>query len=111
MAGHRTWGTAIPYDWIRTLDAAEKLDFQHVIGGHGDVIEGKEKFELWKQYFRDLLGETAQAYSEGASEDESEKRVSKSLTANYASKFDPAFPQRVVANVAKAYQVIAFAHN
>jgi cyclase len=104
-------GDSYPYDWIRTLDAAEKLDFQHVIGGHGDVIEGKEKFELWKQYFRDLLEETAQAYSEGASGDEAEKRVSKSLTAKYAAKFDPAFPQRVVANVAKAYQVIAFAHN
>ena len=104
-------GDSYPYDWIRTLDAAEKLDFQHVIGGHGDVIEGKEKFELWKQYFRDLLGETAQAYSEGASEEEAEKRVSKLLTTKYAAKFDPAFPQRVIANVAKAYQVIAFAHS
>jgi hypothetical protein len=37
--------------------------------------------------------------------------VSKVLTAKYASKFDPLFSQRVVANVAKAYQVIAFAHN
>jgi glyoxylase-like metal-dependent hydrolase (beta-lactamase superfamily II) len=104
-------GDSYPYDWIRTLDAAEKLDFQHVIGGHGDVIEGKERFELWKQYFRDLLGETAQAYSEGASEEEAEKRVSKLLTAKYAAKFDPAFPQRVIANVVKAYQVIAFAHS
>jgi cyclase len=104
-------GDSYPYDWIRTLDAAEKLDFQHVIGGHGDVIEGKEKFELWKQYFRDLLGETARAYSEGASEEEAEKRISKLLTAKYAAKFDPAFPQRVIANVAKAYQVIAFAHS
>jgi hypothetical protein len=80
-------GDSYPYDWIRTLDAAEKLDFQHVIGGHGNVIEGKEKFELWKQYFRDLLGETAQAYSEGASEEDAEKSVSKLLTAKYAAKF------------------------
>jgi glyoxylase-like metal-dependent hydrolase (beta-lactamase superfamily II) len=104
-------GDSYPYDWIRTLDEAEKLDFQNVIGGHGDIIEGKEKFELWKQYFHDLMEETAQAYSEGASEDEAAKRVSKFLTAKYAAKFDPTFPQRVVANVAKAYQVIAFAHN
>jgi glyoxylase-like metal-dependent hydrolase (beta-lactamase superfamily II) len=39
-------GESYPYDWIHTLDAAEKLDFQHVIGGHSDVIEGKETFEL-----------------------------------------------------------------
>jgi cyclase len=103
-------GDSYPYDWIHTLDAAEKLDFQHVIGGHGDVIEGKEKFELWKQYFRDLLSETAQAYAEGATQEEAEKRVSKLLTAKYAAKFDPLFPQRVIANIAKAYQVIAFAH-
>ena len=31
-------GDSYPYDWIHTLDAAEKLDFQHVIGGHGDLI-------------------------------------------------------------------------
>ena len=103
-------GDSYPYDWIHTLDAAEKLDFQHVIGGHGDVIEGKEKFELWKQYFRDLIGETAQAYSEGATEQDAEKRVSKVLISKYASKFDPLFPQRVLANITKAYQVIAFAH-
>jgi len=78
-----------------------------VIGGHGDVIEGKEKFELWKQYFRDLLAETAQAYAEGATEEEAEKRVSKFLTAKYAAKFPPTFAQRVAANVAKAYRVIA----
>lgn len=103
-------GDSYPYDWIHTLDAAEKLDFQNVISGHGDVIEGKEKFELWKQYFRDLLGETAQAYSEGATEEEAEKRVSTLLISKYASKFDPLFPRGVLANIAKAYQVIAFAH-
>ena len=102
-------GDSYPYDWIHTLEAAQKLDFQYVIGGHGDVMQGKEKFELWKQYFRDLLAETAQAYSEGATEEEAEKRVSKLLVSKYASKFDPTFPQRVFANVAKAYQVIAFA--
>jgi len=104
-------GDSYPYDWIQTLDAAEKLDFQHVISGHGDVIEGKEKFELWKQYFRDLLGETAQAYAEGATKDQAEQRVSKLLIAKYASKFDPSFSREVVANVTKAYQVIAFAAN
>jgi cyclase len=104
-------GDSYPYDWIQTLDTAEKLDFQHVISGHGEVIEGKEKFELWKQYFRDLLDETARAYAEGAAQDQAEQRVSKLLIAKYASKFDPAFPQHVIANVTKAYQVIAFAPN
>ena len=103
-------GDSYPYDWITTLDAAEKLDFDQVIGGHGDVIKGKQKFELWKQYFGELLSQTAQAYAEGATEDQAEKRVSQVLITRYADKFDPEFPQSVGSNVAKAYQVIAFMH-
>src|SRR5215470_2944061 len=63
-------GDSYPYDRIRTLDAAEKLDFQHVIGGHGDVMRGKQKFELWKQYFQDLMDRTSAVYSQGASIEE-----------------------------------------
>jgi len=103
-------GDSYPYDWITTLDAAEKLDFDQVIGGHGDVMKGKQKFELWKQYFGELLSQTAQAYAEGATEEQAQKRVSQVLIARYADKFDPDFPQSVGSNVAKAYQVIAFMH-
>jgi glyoxylase-like metal-dependent hydrolase (beta-lactamase superfamily II) len=103
-------GDSYPYDWITTLDAAEKLDFDQVIGGHGDVMKGKQKFELWKQYFGELLSQTAQAYAEGATEEQAEKRVSQLLIARYADKFDPDFPHSVGSNVAKAYQVIAFMH-
>jgi cyclase len=99
-----------PYDWITTLDNAEKLDFDQVLGGHGDVMHGKEKFELWKQYFRDLLAETGQSYASGASLEEAKKQVTQVLVAKYAAKFDPDFPKSVVANVAKAYQVIGFAN-
>src|SRR6202008_3357542 len=28
-------GDSYPYEWIQTLDAAEKLDFNSVLGGHG----------------------------------------------------------------------------
>ena len=100
-------GDSYPYDWIQTLDAAEKLDFDQVLGGHGDVMQGKQKFELWKQYFRDLLDETAKSYAAGASLEDAQKQVSKILIANYAARFDPNFPQSVTANITKAYQVIA----
>jgi glyoxylase-like metal-dependent hydrolase (beta-lactamase superfamily II) len=97
-----------PYEWIQTLDAAEKLEFDSVIGGHGDVMHGKEKFELWKQYFQDLLDHTSAAYAEGATLDQAKQRVSDVLVKKYADKFDPGFPKSVVPNVTKAYQVIAF---
>ena len=90
-----------------TLDAVEKLDFNVALGGHGDVMHGKEKFEMWKAYFHDLLDETGEAYSKGASLEQAQSQVSKTLIAKYAAKFDPNFPQSVNANIAKAYQVIA----
>ncbi|PYU76782.1 MAG: hypothetical protein DMG49_00860, partial [Acidobacteria bacterium] len=74
-------GDSYPFDWIQTLDAAEKLDFDQVIGGHGDVMPGKERFDLWKHYFRDLMDEVAQAYARGASLEDAEKVVSKTLIA------------------------------
>jgi len=101
-------GDSYPYDWIKTLDAAEKLDFDYAIGGHGEVMKGKQKFELWKQYFQDLMDQTAAAYAAGASLDEAKKNVSRTLVAKYAGQFTATFPQDVGANVAKAFHVIAF---
>ena len=101
-------GDSYPYEWIQTLDAAEKLEFDSVIGGHGDVMHGKAKFELWKRYFQDLMDQTAASYAQGASLDEAKKTVSEFLIKKYADQFDPKFPQSVLGNVAKAYQVIAF---
>jgi cyclase len=101
-------GDSYPYDWIKTLDAAEKLGAESVLGGHGDVMHGKEKFELWKQYFQDLMDHTGAAYAEGASLEEARQRVSEFLVKNYASKFDPNFSKSVGPNVTKAYQVISF---
>jgi len=101
-------GDSYPYDWIQTLDAAEKLDFDSVLGGHGDVMHGKQKFDLWKQYFQDLMDRTAAVYAEGASLEEAKKSVADFLTKKYAAQFDPNFPKSVTANITKAYQVIAF---
>ncbi len=39
-------------------------------------------------------------------EQEAEQRVSKLLISKYAGKSDPLFPERVLANIAKACQVI-----
>jgi cyclase len=96
-----------PYDWIQTLDVAEKLDFEQVIGGHGNVIHGKAVFELWKQYLRDLMKQTADAYEQGASLEEAKHRVAKGLLAKYGKNFDSDFPQDVLGNITKAYRVIA----
>jgi cyclase len=96
-----------PYDWIRTLDAAEKLDFDYALGGHGDVMHNKETFELWKQYFRDLMAEAAEAFAQGATLDEARKRLAPALQAKYRDKFPSTFPQDVIPNIEKAYRVVS----
>lgn len=100
-------GDGYPYDWIKTLEAAEKLDFDYAVGGHGDVMRGKGQFQLWEQYLRDLMAETASAYAEGATMAEAIKRVSAVLVPKYSSRMPATLPTDVVANVQKAYRVVS----
>jgi glyoxylase-like metal-dependent hydrolase (beta-lactamase superfamily II) len=99
-----------PFEWITTLDNAEKLDFDQALGGHGDVMHGKEKFELWKQYFQDLMDETGKSYANGATLEQAQKQVAKILVPKYSPKFPPDFPTSITPNITKAYQVIAMAN-
>ena len=49
-------GDSYPFEWITTLDDAEKLDFDQVLGGHGDVMHGKEKIRVVEAIFSRLAG-------------------------------------------------------
>src|SRR5260370_31269214 len=57
-----TMRDSYPYDWIQTLDAAEKLDFEYVIGGPFDVRRPQPKIELWKHYLPHPLEPTTAPY-------------------------------------------------
>lgn len=100
-------GDSYPYDWIRMLEATEKLDFDYIIGGHGGVMRGKGQFQMWEQYFRDLLAETAAAYAQGATLEETRQRVAAALVPKYTGKMPATFPQDVVGNIEKAYRVVS----
>jgi len=106
-----TWtpymGDSYPYDWIHTLEAAAQLDFEYVIGGHGDLQRGKSQFKAWQNYFRDLLAETANAFAEGATMAEAVKRLSPSLVAKYQSAMPATFSEDIVGNIQKAYRVLS----
>jgi glyoxylase-like metal-dependent hydrolase (beta-lactamase superfamily II) len=104
-------GDSYPYDWIRMLEATEKLDFDYIIGGHGDVMRGKGQFQMWEQYFRDLLAETAAAYAQGATLEETRQRVAAALVPKYTGKMPATFPQDVVGNIEKAFRVVSGATN
>lgn len=96
-----------PYDWIKTLDAVEKLDFDYAIGGHGDVMHDKATFELWKQYFTDLMAETAEAFAQGATIAEARTRVAAVMVPKYTGKFPENFPKAILPNIEKAYRVVS----
>ncbi len=93
--------------WIRLLEAVERLDFEYVIGGHGDVIHGKRLFNVWRRYLRDLLDFTAEASAGGASLAQVQERVIPRLTSTYAGDFNPEILALAIAEqVEKAYRVV-----
>jgi DNA-binding NarL/FixJ family response regulator len=62
---------------------------RELIGGPSYIMQGKRQFELWKEYYRDLLGETERAYTQGATQEEAKNRVEDWLVSKYADKFHP----------------------
>jgi hypothetical protein len=70
-------------------------------------MHDKSQFELWKQYFTDLMSETATAFSQGATLDEARQRVAPVLQAKYTGKFPETFPKDMIPNIEKAYRVIS----
>jgi cyclase len=109
-SGAPTLTDASPFDWIRTLDAVEKLDFQTVIGGHGDVIQGKGTFDLWKQYLAELMEDAVKANSQGETLDEARKTLAPPLIAKYGSKFGDMpwpFSETVDSNINRAFRIVS----
>lgn len=107
--GTPTMTDAYPYEWIRTLDAAEGLNFDTVIGGHGDVMHGKAMFEVWKQFFTDLMAGVAKVSASGGTLAEARQGLAPALIAKYGQKFEsiPApFSQTVYANIDIAFRMV-----
>jgi cyclase len=101
-----TTGDASIYDWIQQLKTIEDLDFKYVIGGHGNVVIGKDTFDLWRKYFADLLDEASKAAGQGASLEETKTKLIPTLLQTYGAQFPPDFSKTVVANVETAYRVM-----
>jgi len=101
-----TTGDASIYDWMQQLKTIEDLDFKYVIGGHGNVLQGKDTLVLWKTYFAELLSETGKAAAQGGSLEEVKSRVIPTLLDKYAKQFPSDFSKTVVVNVETAYRVM-----
>jgi len=101
-----TMGDASIYDWMQQLKTIEDLDFKYVIGGHGNVVTGKETFDLWRKYFADLLDETSKAAGRGSTLEETKTQVIPTLLQSYGTQFPPDFSKTIIANVETAYRVM-----
>ena len=100
-------GDSYPYDWIKTLEKLGKLDYEYAVGGHGGIMHGKAQLLMLESYFRDLMAETTDAYSQGRSLEESRKIVAPKLIEKYGKNFPPAFSHEVMGNIDKAYRVVS----
>jgi glyoxylase-like metal-dependent hydrolase (beta-lactamase superfamily II) len=96
-----------PYDWIKTLEAAEALDFDHVIPGHGPVLHDKAQFRAWREYLHDLMAETANAYAQGATMAETVQRIAPGLLTKHKGSMPSTFPTDIIPNIQKAYRVVS----
>ena len=68
-------GDGFPEDWVQSLATLEKLDFTHIIPGHGDVAP-KAQITFLKNYLADLIAAVKKAAADrsDARRDEAEGR-------------------------------------
>jgi glyoxylase-like metal-dependent hydrolase (beta-lactamase superfamily II) len=77
--------TAYPVEWIATLDAIDKLDWNSAIPGHGNVQQGKAQLESLLAYMKDLVSGVKASVSKGQTMEQAETSVD-------LSKYKSAFP-------------------
>jgi len=66
---------SFPEDWVGTLDALKKLDFDTVLPGHGDAFTDKAKIDYFQAYLRDVWSEVSRLKKQGVSAAEAAKRA------------------------------------
>ncbi len=98
-----------PEEWVQTLSALDKLDFTHIIGGHGDVMP-KAHLTFFRGYLVDLIAAVKKASADGASLDDMKKTISDQLAPKYErpmSKYPLGqYRDRVGINVEMVYKKV-----
>jgi glyoxylase-like metal-dependent hydrolase (beta-lactamase superfamily II) len=79
-------GDGVFDEWITTLEALKKLDFDTVLPGHGAPFRGKSLISAYQDYLRDLISQVTALRKQGLSAEEAAQRVD--LTSHQAD-----FPQ------------------
>jgi cyclase len=71
-----------PEDWVQSLTNLEKLDFTHIIPGHGEVIP-KSGLIYFRGYLVDLIAAVKKASADGATLDEMKGKIAEQLAPKY----------------------------
>ena len=74
-SGLSNMSDSYPEEWVTSLDALKKLDFDTVLPGHGDAFTDKTKVDYFQAYLRDVWSEVSRLKKEGASAEEAAKRA------------------------------------
>ena len=74
-SGLSNMSDSYPEEWVASLDALKKLDFDTVLPGHGDAFTDKAKIDYFQAYLRDVWSEVGRLKKEGVPVEEAAKRA------------------------------------
>jgi glyoxylase-like metal-dependent hydrolase (beta-lactamase superfamily II) len=95
-------GDSYPPEWVATLDALDKLDFDHIVGGHGPV-KPKSHLRFFRDYIADLIEAVRGARGRGETLELAKTSVAAALKPQYDAGMDGHFDGSIGENVEKVY--------
>jgi glyoxylase-like metal-dependent hydrolase (beta-lactamase superfamily II) len=103
-------GDGYPLDWVPTLQRLEKLDFTHMIMGHGQVA-GKDWLHLFSNYIGQLVDAVTRHVGAGVALPDIKRLVPEELAPRYEqalSKYADYRPWRpsVLASIKRVYEAV-----
>ncbi|MCH8204517.1 MAG: MBL fold metallo-hydrolase [Candidatus Hydrogenedentes bacterium] len=84
-------------EWPDTLEGLKTLDFDLILPGHGDPVQGKARLSYFQAFLRDLWQRVGDLKKEGLSAQQTSERVDMSdHSANYPEITGPGFDIRAI---------------
>jgi cyclase len=74
-AGLSNMSDSFPDEWVASLDALKKLEFDTVLPGHGEAFTDKAKIGYFQDYMRDVWTEVSRLKQQGVSAEDAAKRA------------------------------------
>ena len=96
-------GDSYPPEWVATLDALDKLDFDTIVGGHGPV-KPRAHLRFFRNYIADLIEAVKAARGRGETLEQAKTSVAAALAPKYEAGMDGRFAGSVGANIEKVYK-------